>query len=282
MHGNVRFKPAGRPKLLIIAALLLAWLAVVAPERGLGQEGQESVGFKPWQDWVPLHSTGPVRGAFLREPAERPSFSTVSAAAFADGPTPLAADPASEPQRGASAAPRSDASQGAAAESAAGKEGATAPPRVEAYRERPITTVTTSIRPTAGTLPEDFATEALQPTAGAITDYRLSSRCKNYFWEAPGLCHGPLYFEDVNLERYGVCPKGTCWLQPALSGVKFLGTVPVLPLLISAHPPCERIYELGYDRPGDCVPFRCQYPELRLIPASVEAGAIAGAVLLIP
>lgn len=75
-----------------------------------------------------------------------------------------------------------------------------------------------------------------------------------FCWTAPGLMHRPLYFEEINLERYGYSQG--C-LQPALSVATFAGNVALLPYQMTLDHPCCPIYSLGYDRPGDCVPYRC-------------------------
>ena len=103
-----------------------------------------------------------------------------------------------------------------------------------------------------------------------------------YCWESPALCHRPLYFEEVNLERYGYTSPRMRLLQPAVSGARFFATVPALPYLINARPPCECVYTLGHYRPGSCVPYRRHWPELRVLPTSVEAAAATGLVFLIP
>ena len=51
-----------------------------------------------------------------------------------------------------------------------------------------------------------------------------------YTWAAPNFYSQPLYFEQVNLERYD--SKIASCLQPAVSYAQFLGTIPVLPYKI--------------------------------------------------
>lgn len=70
-------------------------------------------------------------------------------------------------------------------------------------------------------------------------------------WEAPAFYHRPLYFEEVNLERYGHTHKH---LQPVYSAAHFFGNTLALPYKMGAYHPCERIYTLGHYRPGDCNP----------------------------
>ena len=48
-----------------------------------------------------------------------------------------------------------------------------------------------------------------------------------FSWKASALCHKPLYFEEVALERYGHSLNPLS--QPIFSGVHFFATVPLLP-----------------------------------------------------
>ncbi|MBI1249271.1 hypothetical protein GC197_15680 [bacterium] len=72
-------------------------------------------------------------------------------------------------------------------------------------------------------------------------------------WEAPALYHQPLYFEEVNLERYGNQHRH---LQPVYSAAHFFANTLALPYKMGAYPPSERIYTLGYHRPGDWNPYQ--------------------------
>lgn len=99
-------------------------------------------------------------------------------------------------------------------------------------------------------------------------------------WEAPATCHYPLYFEEVNLERYGYSHFGC--LQPVASAAHFFGTVPLLPYKMTLHPSRECLYTLGHYRPGSCVPYRINQLPLRLSAAAVEGLVVTSAVFLIP
>lgn len=70
-------------------------------------------------------------------------------------------------------------------------------------------------------------------------------------WEAPAFYHRPLYFEEVNLERYG---NQHMHLQPVYSAAHFFANTLALPYKMGVNAPCERIYTLGHYRPGDCNP----------------------------
>ena len=76
---------------------------------------------------------------------------------------------------------------------------------------------------------------------------------RTFCWQAPSFYHRPLYFEQVNLERYGHYRKN--WMiESILSAAHFFGTIPALPLQLGSYHPCERVYTLGRYRPGDCNP----------------------------
>lgn len=99
-------------------------------------------------------------------------------------------------------------------------------------------------------------------------------------WSATQFCHQPLYFEEVNLERYGYGCR-PC-VQPLVSGAHFFLTVPALPYKMVVNPPRECVYTLGYYRPGDRVPWQRNYLPWDTRAAVVEAGVAVGLVFLIP
>lgn len=76
----------------------------------------------------------------------------------------------------------------------------------------------------------------------------------DFTWAAPALRHQALYFEQVNLERYGQGPRRV-W-QPAYSAAHFFGSAALLPLHVLQHSPTTVVYTLGHYRPGDCVPYQ--------------------------
>jgi hypothetical protein len=146
---------------------------------------------------------------------------------------------------------------------------------------KPIRSVTLDTRPPAGEMPDNaaaarFAQWGVMPQpAGTNRPWPLYC----YWWEAPAMCHRPLYFEQVNLERYGYS-----WgpAQPLLSAAHFFGTVPVLPYLMGAEPCHECIYTLGHYRPGSYVPYHIYRPPLSLKGAAVEAAVVTGLIIAIP
>jgi len=90
-----------------------------------------------------------------------------------------------------------------------------------------------------------------------------------FSWKAAGTCHKPLYFEDVQLERYGHSWNPV--LQPFVSGAHFFVSVPLLPYKMGLRPPNECVYTLGYYRPGNCAPYM-----LEPIPLSLRAAVFQG------
>ncbi len=99
-------------------------------------------------------------------------------------------------------------------------------------------------------------------------------------WAASGLCHKPLYFEQVQLERYG--HETGPVLQPLISSAHFFGNIAVLPYKMGIHPPEECQYSLGYFRPGDCAPYMIQPIPWSLRGAAVQAAVVTGGAALIP
>jgi len=110
--------------------------------------------------------------------------------------------------------------------------------------------------------------------------YRKAPTPITFTWKASALCHKPLYFEDVQLERYGhsCCPV----LQPICSGVRFWLTIPILPYLMGTYPPNECIYDLGYYRPGSCAPHMLQPIPISLRGGLIQAGATVGFFYIFP
>jgi hypothetical protein len=70
-------------------------------------------------------------------------------------------------------------------------------------------------------------------------------------WTSPNLGYYPLYFEDVNLERYGI---GYGCLQNPASGARFLTDTIFLPYKMCVEPPHQCVYPIGGPRPGNCIP----------------------------
>jgi hypothetical protein len=138
---------------------------------------------------------------------------------------------------------------------------------------KPIHELTTNIAPTEGELPHDC------PLGNATFQPRVFAPL-TYAWTASGLCHKPLYFEDVQLERYG--HMAGPWVQPFASAAHFFLTVPILPYKMGLETPNECLYTLGYYRPGNCAPYLFDPLPLSVRGALFEAGAWVGGVFAFP
>lgn len=91
-------------------------------------------------------------------------------------------------------------------------------------------------------------------TAARVNEMQVEWMPSCYTWISPVFYHKPLYFEQPNLERYGLgCVRP---LQPLISSAHFFGSIPLVPYKTLTHHPREKVYTLGHGRPGNCVPVR--------------------------
>ncbi|MDR3182547.1 MAG: hypothetical protein LBT89_06445 [Planctomycetaceae bacterium] len=141
------------------------------------------------------------------------------------------------------------------------------------YELKSITSISYDIRRKQGEVPEECTTNARE-----YTGRHFDQTC--YRWKASNLCTKAAYFEDVQLDRYGhsVCPA----MEPIISGAKFFATVPLLPYYAGVTPPCECVYTLGHYRVGNCSPYMVQPFPISFRGALLEAGAVGGAIAVLP
>jgi len=99
-------------------------------------------------------------------------------------------------------------------------------------------------------------------------------------WKASGLCHKPLYFEQIQMERYGHSFGPIA--QPLISAAHFFGHALTLPYQIGISPPGEGEYALGYYRPGSCAPYLFPPYPLSFRAALMQTGSVIGLVYAIP
>ncbi len=121
------------------------------------------------------------------------------------------------------------------------------------------------------------------PTECALGDPKYVARTwepMTFTWKASALCHKPLYFEQVQLERYGHTTGPI--FQPVLSGAHFFASIVVLPYKMGINPPNECRYPLGYYRPGSCAPWLVPPIPISLRGGLMQAGAVVGGVALFP
>jgi hypothetical protein len=93
-------------------------------------------------------------------------------------------------------------------------------------------------------------------------------------------CYQPLYFEDVNLERYG---RSWGIFQPAISAIRFYNQIPLVPYRVFSQPARRCTYHAHWTLPGYRIPSR-ERPPLHpsVLGAASETLAVAGLILLIP
>jgi hypothetical protein len=101
-----------------------------------------------------------------------------------------------------------------------------------------------------------------------------------YAWQASNVCYNPLFYEDVQLERYG--HSYPFFVQPFVSIGRMTVQAIGFPYQAVINPPCCDVYPLGYYRPGECAPKLIYQIPLNLEAALVEAGAITGTYFLFP
>jgi hypothetical protein len=132
-----------------------------------------------------------------------------------------------------------------------------------------------------GPVPENLGAAKFSalPTLKSPVGVQREWVATDFAWEAPGLCHRPLYFEEVNLERHGYSHGVT---QPFYSAAHFFGRMPLLPYMIAAEPPRECVYTLGHYRPGTPAPYVRYGLPLSTKAGLVEGGVVTGLFFLIP
>lgn len=100
----------------------------------------------------------------------------------------------------------------------------------------------------------DFRNQALEPLETLRTTHGEYSEGAFwnpdvFTWATPAFYHRPLYFEQINFERYGIGPR-RC-VQPFYSGLHFFASIAVFPYKLWTQHPHEKVYSLGHQRPGD-------------------------------
>ena len=103
---------------------------------------------------------------------------------------------------------------------------------------------------------------------------------REFRWAASECWHHPLYFDDVQLERYGQMRHRL--VQPFLSGVHFFGNVPILPYKMGLDRPCDLVATLGYYRPGSVTPEVGRWLPLEADASMFEGLAWAALIFALP
>jgi hypothetical protein len=157
-------------------------------------------------------------------------------------------------------------------------------PRYQELFDTNVSDLTVNIKPPAGAFPDQMPLPPSQ--AGEVySPDGMSSRGwahTSYQWEATGLAHQPLYFEQPNLERYGYAPTRSRFGQSVISAAHFFGSVFILPYRLGAEPVYEQQYVLGHYRPGSYVPYEIHRPPLSWKGGALETAAVVGLIFAIP
>ena len=142
----------------------------------------------------------------------------------------------------------------------------------ERSKLKTINAITTNIKAQSGDFPPECDLD------GGM--FQARDWCNlTWTWKATNLCHKPLYFEQVQLERHGHTLPGP--LQPFYSAGHFFVSAAFLPYKMGIHHPNECIYALGYYRPGSCAPYHVPGIPLSIRGAIYEAAAVGGFAALL-
>lgn len=158
------------------------------------------------------------------------------------------------------------------------------------WAPKPLADLTTNIVLPNGVLPRDYWTERA-PQHVAFFDPTGTTRGWNvneFNWVASCFFCNPLYFEEINLERYGYgcgCFGPCCSniVQSTVSGAHFFANVVALPYKMGVDCPCDCDYTLGHYRSGSCPPWRWHCCSRCSALGALSAGGVAtGLIFLIP
>jgi len=132
--------------------------------------------------------------------------------------------------------------------------------------------------------PPDEGATALPLLAEAQPFTRGDLANSGFHWQptVEGLtfCYQPLYFQEVNVERYG---RSFGMFQPVVSVASFYGRVPLLPYMAFARPARRCTCPPHWTLPGYRIP---EWERHEFVPSlsggAAEVAAVAGIILLIP
>lgn len=130
-------------------------------------------------------------------------------------------------------------------------------------------------------VPESQVASIMGPIATVTPQWVQSNPGPIYSPSRPASAvpYQPLYFEEVNLERYG---RGCGVVQPAISGMRFIATIPALPYAMSVHD-SRKAYYWNWPYPaGTAAPPVRELPPVQWDSLLLEGTAITGAAFLIP
>jgi hypothetical protein len=130
-------------------------------------------------------------------------------------------------------------------------------------------------------LPQNLAAEVF-PSEPLYYDSGLNQYTNRWIPgpESMAFCYQPLYFEEVNVERYG---RNFGVFQPVVSAASFYARIPVLPYMIVAQPARRCTDPAHWTLPGYRIsPWEHRPHSVSAGGLASEAGFVAGLILLIP
>ena len=160
------------------------------------------------------------------------------------------------------------------------REGAESIDPISKSASAPIGTLGVDIGLPPGKLPENRALESVATAPLFVGSQPRPWPTNVYQWQAAATRHQPLYFEEINAERYGYSCNWV--LQPVVSTAHFFATIPALPYLKATNCPGECQYTLGHYRPGSCNPQRRHCWPCSRRGWLAEAGAAWWLVVVLP
>lgn len=145
------------------------------------------------------------------------------------------------------------------------------------YIPRAITEIRLNANVQRDRLPDDCASNLFS----APIDWQTARTMETEFnWAASELYHQPAYWDDPILERYGQTYHPL--IQPWASGAHFFGTFPLIPYKMGIDRTHDRIYTLGYYRPGSPTPCLGRRLPLEADAAGFETAAWLALIFLLP
>jgi hypothetical protein len=98
-------------------------------------------------------------------------------------------------------------------------------------------------------------------------------------WIPAEMSYQPLYFEDVPLERYG---QESGLIQPVVSGARFYFNLISLPYQMGVDHVHDRVYSLGYYRPGSATPPLHQQLPVEADATALQVLTVLGLAFILP
>ena len=99
-------------------------------------------------------------------------------------------------------------------------------------------------------------------------------------WTSPEFYTRPLYFEQMNFERYETLAPA--WTRPMLSYTQFMATIPVLPYKMGTIGPRDQVYTVGHYPYGQVAPVHSHWGTPTRRGMLLQGVATTGLIFFIP